>query len=218
MCTDEMLLHPDPYPDRDAWCRARVAATEARLADAADPDLPTVLVNHYPLVRRADADPAHPEFALWCGTERTADWHVRFDAAAVVYGHLHIPRTTYVGRGALRGGLGRLPAGVAAARPRRRAARLLPGARPGPGAAGDRHAAAAAGGGGARRSRPLPGEALLPGGGAAGRPRGRQAPAEFTTVRHCARIALGRLGRAAGAAAVRAEAGAAAGRPGSSAA
>ena len=26
---------------------------------------------------------------------RTADWHLRFNAAAVVYGHLHIPRTTW---------------------------------------------------------------------------------------------------------------------------
>ena len=24
----------------------------------------------------------------------TADWHLRYNAAAVVYGHLHIPRTT----------------------------------------------------------------------------------------------------------------------------
>ena len=37
----------------------------------------------------------YPEFAQWCGTERTADWHLRFRAAAVVYGHLHIPRTTW---------------------------------------------------------------------------------------------------------------------------
>jgi hypothetical protein len=37
----------------------------------------------------------HPEFALWCGTERTADWHRRFNAVAAVYGHLHIPRTTW---------------------------------------------------------------------------------------------------------------------------
>jgi hypothetical protein len=36
-----------------------------------------------------------PEFAQWCGTERTADWHVRYRAAVAVYGHLHIPRTTY---------------------------------------------------------------------------------------------------------------------------
>ena len=28
------------------------------------------------------------------GTERTADWHLRFNAVEMVYGHLHIPRTT----------------------------------------------------------------------------------------------------------------------------
>ena len=26
----------------------------------------------------------------WCGTRRTEDWHVRFRAKAVVFGHLHI--------------------------------------------------------------------------------------------------------------------------------
>ena len=29
VCTDEMLLHPDPYPDRESWCRARVGADAA---------------------------------------------------------------------------------------------------------------------------------------------------------------------------------------------
>jgi hypothetical protein len=29
---------------------------------------------------------------LWCGTSATEDWHRRFGAAAMVYGHLHIPR------------------------------------------------------------------------------------------------------------------------------
>jgi hypothetical protein len=24
VCTDEVLLHADPYPSREAWCRARV--------------------------------------------------------------------------------------------------------------------------------------------------------------------------------------------------
>ncbi|MFF3441959.1 metallophosphoesterase family protein [Streptosporangium sp. NPDC002721] len=93
VCTDEMLLHPDPYPTRDAWCDARIAETERRL-EARPPGVPTVLVNHYPLVRDPTLILYHPEFAIWCGTERTADWHLRFDAAAVVYGHLHIPRTT----------------------------------------------------------------------------------------------------------------------------
>ncbi|MGX1881817.1 metallophosphoesterase family protein [Streptomyces sp. NPDC055287] len=94
VCTDEMLLHPDPYASRDDWCRARVAATEELLARR-DPTLPTVLVNHWPLVREPTRILRYPEFALWCGTERTADWHTVYRAAAVVYGHLHIPRTTW---------------------------------------------------------------------------------------------------------------------------
>ncbi|GAA0326677.1 metallophosphoesterase [Actinoallomurus spadix] len=94
VCTDEFLLHPDPYPTREAWCRARLAATEQRLA-ALDPELPTVLVNHYPLVREPTRILRYPVFAQWCGTEHTADWHLRFRAAVAVYGHLHIPRTTY---------------------------------------------------------------------------------------------------------------------------
>ncbi|MDX2911463.1 metallophosphoesterase [Streptomyces griseiscabiei] len=94
VCTDEMLLHPDPYPSREAWCHARLVETERRLAER-DPELPTVLVNHFPLVRDPTRVLYHPEFAQWCGTEQTAKWHVRFDAKAVVYGHLHIPRTTW---------------------------------------------------------------------------------------------------------------------------
>jgi 3',5'-cyclic AMP phosphodiesterase CpdA len=93
VCTDEMLLYPDPHPSREDWCWQRVAYTERRLAGC-DPALPTVLVNHFPLVRQPTDVLRHPEFAQWCGTERTADWHVRFRAAVVVYGHLHIPRTT----------------------------------------------------------------------------------------------------------------------------
>ncbi|MET8138263.1 metallophosphoesterase [Streptomyces sp. NPDC006290] len=94
VCTDEYLLHPDPHPTRDAWCRARVAATRERLL-AHDPAVPLVLVNHFPLVREPTDVLWHPEFAQWCGTVLTADWHRRFSTAAVVYGHLHIPRTTW---------------------------------------------------------------------------------------------------------------------------
>ncbi|MBB6170274.1 3',5'-cyclic AMP phosphodiesterase CpdA [Nocardiopsis mwathae] len=93
VCTDEMMLHPDPFPTRAAWCAARVEATERRLA-AVDPELPTILVNHWPLVREPTRILRYPEFAQWCGTDRTADWHVRFRARVAVYGHLHIPRTT----------------------------------------------------------------------------------------------------------------------------
>ncbi|MGW8763892.1 metallophosphoesterase family protein [Streptomyces sp. NPDC055815] len=94
VCTDEYLLHPDPYPSRQEWCRARLEYTAERLA-AVPPDLRTVLVNHYPLVREPTEILRYPEFAQWCGTVHTADWHTRFRAAAVVYGHLHIPRTTH---------------------------------------------------------------------------------------------------------------------------
>ncbi|MEU3336790.1 metallophosphoesterase family protein [Streptomyces sp. NPDC002144] len=94
VCNDEYLLHPDPHPTREDWCRARVAETERRLAGL-PADLPTVLVNHYPLDRHPCDVLWYPEFAMWCGTELTADWHRRFRVETMVYGHLHIPRTTW---------------------------------------------------------------------------------------------------------------------------
>jgi 3',5'-cyclic AMP phosphodiesterase CpdA len=94
VCSDEILLHPDPYPSREAWCWARIAKTEERLAEC-DPELPVVFVNHYPLVREPTTILRYPEFAQWCGTTRTTDWHLRFNATVMVYGHLHIPRTTW---------------------------------------------------------------------------------------------------------------------------
>ncbi|MFJ2788884.1 MULTISPECIES: metallophosphoesterase family protein [unclassified Streptomyces] len=91
VATDEILLHPDPYPTVGDWCRARLRRTAERL-DALPAGLPTVLVSHFPLVREPTEVLRYPDFALWCGTEETADWPVRYRAAAVVYGHLHIPR------------------------------------------------------------------------------------------------------------------------------
>jgi 3',5'-cyclic AMP phosphodiesterase CpdA len=94
VCSDEALLHPDPYPSREDWCWARIEATERRLAER-DPELPVVFVNHYPLVREPTRILRYPQFAQWCGTTRTQDWHLKYNAAAVVYGHLHIPRVTW---------------------------------------------------------------------------------------------------------------------------
>jgi 3',5'-cyclic AMP phosphodiesterase CpdA len=94
VCVDEFLLDPDPYPSRQAWCEARVREAENRLAEP-ETVLPTVLVNHFPLLVDPTRVLRHPEFAQWCGTSLTADWHCRFRATAVVYGHLHIPRTTW---------------------------------------------------------------------------------------------------------------------------
>jgi 3',5'-cyclic AMP phosphodiesterase CpdA len=94
VCADEVHLRHEPYPSREAWCQARVEYSLRRL-NRCDPDLPTVLVNHFPLVRDPTAVLRYPEFAQWCGTENTSDWHRRFKAKVVVYGHLHIPRTTW---------------------------------------------------------------------------------------------------------------------------
>jgi 3',5'-cyclic AMP phosphodiesterase CpdA len=94
VCSDEFLLHPDPHGSRDAWCQARVEQTRRRL-EGFDADVPLVMVNHFPLVDHPTKVLRHPEFAQWCGTTLTADWHRRFRTAAVVYGHLHIPRTTW---------------------------------------------------------------------------------------------------------------------------
>jgi 3',5'-cyclic AMP phosphodiesterase CpdA len=94
VCSDEFLLHPDPHASREQWCHARVRETELRLT-ACDRDLPTVLINHFPLIPDLTRALWHQEFAQWCGTVRTEDWHRRFRARVVVYGHLHIPRTTW---------------------------------------------------------------------------------------------------------------------------
>jgi 3',5'-cyclic AMP phosphodiesterase CpdA len=94
VCTDEFLLHPDPYPSREAWCRSRVDETAARLA-AIPERYQTVLVSHFPLRQDLVFLPRIPQFSLWCGTSLTEDWHQRYRALAVVYGHLHIPRTSW---------------------------------------------------------------------------------------------------------------------------
>lgn len=95
VCTDEVLLHPDPYESRQQWCHERVRQTLPRL-EAIDEDMPTVLVSHWPLHRAPTLRLRYPQFAIWCGTELTADWHTRFRAVAEVHGHLHIPVTDRV--------------------------------------------------------------------------------------------------------------------------
>lgn len=95
VCSDEFLLHPDPYPSRAAWCHARVRHSETRLEACENDEIPLVLVAHFPLIDDPTRVLLHPEFAQWCGTTRTSDWHRRFRAHTVVYGHLHIPRTTW---------------------------------------------------------------------------------------------------------------------------
>lgn len=91
---DEVYLDPRPYPSRTAWCHARVAATEARLSAA--PDMPKVLVNHFPLRQDRVILPRVPRFSPWCGTRKTTDWAERFGASVVVNGHLHVHHATRI--------------------------------------------------------------------------------------------------------------------------
>lgn len=86
MFTDQVAIAP--FVDVPAWCRERLSYTVRRLSRVTGP---TVLVNHWPLIREVTDKLVLPEIALWSGTRDTQDWPVRFRASTVVYGHLHIP-------------------------------------------------------------------------------------------------------------------------------
>lgn len=96
ICADEVVLHPDPYATRAAWCEARCQYTERRLS-AATAQLPPggqlILINHFPLRYDLAVLPRIPRFTPWCGTRRTETWHTRFPVAVMIYGHLHIRNT-----------------------------------------------------------------------------------------------------------------------------
>jgi 3',5'-cyclic AMP phosphodiesterase CpdA len=91
-CADERVLSPAPFASRSAWCRARIAETEDRLA-AIPRGTRIILVNHWPLRRDHAILPRIPRFSIWCGTRATEDWHRRFPVDTVIYGHLHIRGT-----------------------------------------------------------------------------------------------------------------------------
>lgn len=94
LCSDEAVLHCEPYASRPAWCAARCDETEQRLTRTRALDTcPLVLVGHFPLLREHAEIPRFPAFSIWCGTERTRTWPRRFGASVVVYGHLHMPGT-----------------------------------------------------------------------------------------------------------------------------
>ena len=88
VCTDEILLSPDPFDSRAAWCHERLRLTERRIAKEIPPDLPTVLINHYPLREELVYIPRIPRFAPWCGTRATRDWHRRYNAIVCISGPL----------------------------------------------------------------------------------------------------------------------------------
>jgi predicted phosphodiesterase len=94
MCTDEYYLDPMPYPSRPAWCSARCDYSEQRLREIPR-GKPLILINHYPLRNDLVQLPRIPRFSIWCGTQRTENWHQDFDVSVVVSGHLHRPSTNY---------------------------------------------------------------------------------------------------------------------------
>jgi 3',5'-cyclic AMP phosphodiesterase CpdA len=95
VCTDEELLHPDPYLSRTAWCTERCRYTGQRLEQEASRNIPMILINHFPLRRDMANLRRFPRFSLWCGSSRTENWHTRFPVSVVVYGHMHIRGTHY---------------------------------------------------------------------------------------------------------------------------
>lgn len=89
VCTDEIVLHPDPFPSRVAWCAARCRYTERRLEEIAQKGN-IILANHFVLRQDLVFLRYIPRFSLWCGTKLTEEWHTRFPITAVVYGHIHV--------------------------------------------------------------------------------------------------------------------------------
>lgn len=84
--TDEFAIAP--FVDIRAWCWDRLAYSIKRLGKV---EGPTVLINHWPLVYDPIEQLKWPELGLWCGTRHTRTWAQRYDAQAVIYGHLHSP-------------------------------------------------------------------------------------------------------------------------------
>ena len=82
-----------PWVDIPLWCRERLRYTVRRLSHV---DGPTVLINHWPLVREAMVNVRHQEIGLWSGSRHTQNWPKRYNSTSVVYGHLHIPIEIFV--------------------------------------------------------------------------------------------------------------------------
>lgn len=84
--TDEFAIAP--FVDIRAWCWDRLAYSIKRLSRISGE---TILVNHWPLAQEPTMNLRLRELSLWCGTRHTRDWPERYNARAVVHGHLHIP-------------------------------------------------------------------------------------------------------------------------------
>lgn len=95
-CNDEITLHNDPFDSREEWCFARVERTAKKLDEITSDGSHTILASHFPLRYDTVVCPYVPSFSIWCGTKLTEDWHITYNAEAVVYGHTHNRGSTMV--------------------------------------------------------------------------------------------------------------------------
>lgn len=79
LATDEMLLHPDPYATRQDWCAALIVKEELKMAaaNAEHPELPLVIINHWPLRQDLVKLTLVPRFRIWCGTTKVC-FHISY--------------------------------------------------------------------------------------------------------------------------------------------
>ena len=89
--TDEFSIAP--FVNIRAWCWDRLAYSVKRLSRV---EGKTILVNHWPLAIEPVRKLRWPEVQLWCGSRHTRAWAQRYQAQAVIFGHLHIPGITMV--------------------------------------------------------------------------------------------------------------------------
>lgn len=95
MCSDEILIKPEPHASIPEWSAERLRITVPRLERAVATGDRLILVNHWPLREDLVDLRRIPRFKIWCGTKATEDWHRRFAAAVVIHGHLHIKGTHF---------------------------------------------------------------------------------------------------------------------------
>jgi hypothetical protein len=89
ICVDEDLLIPYPYKSGSEWCYSRCVYTENRLMSVGG-DVPLIVINHYPLLKKLGRIYTFPRFSIWCGTILTEKWLDQFNIEVVIYGQLHI--------------------------------------------------------------------------------------------------------------------------------
>lgn len=95
VCSDEILIKTHGSQGIEQWSAELCDQAEIRFQNELPEGVKTILINHFPLREDLVHIPRVPRFSPWCGTKRTNDWHIRYRAAVVVSGHLHVRRTDW---------------------------------------------------------------------------------------------------------------------------